>query len=62
MEFICLYIITFGAMLYILKNFLQVLRYMKLHREFKRMLKEKDKFFERLEREIKNATKTKKKR
>lgn len=62
MEFICLYIITFGAMIYILKNFLQVLRYIKIRREIKRILKEKDKFFERLEREIKNATKTKKKR
>ena len=62
MEFICLYIITFGAMLYILKNFLQVLRYIKIRREIKRMLKEKDKFIERLVREIKNATKTKKMR
>ena len=58
MEFICLYIITTGAMIYILKNFLGLISYMR----FKKTMRERLNFLIRLEKELENATKTKEKR
>ena len=62
MEYICLYIITAGALIYILKSFLGFIDFIKFKKIKARQLEILSGIRKMLEMEIKNAAKNKKKR